>query len=274
MKQWYALYVSLYSCWENICKFVFENSRSHMAETFQSLLCDGRSVAVVKKISHVLGNNCDIVFISLSQQIVQRVTLPCSCCFIDTVKGILVVVKLWNSLWKFPTFSVTLTHATGPSHFVNALQVHWSSWIHYIHPSLVNKWHDRHRYLSIHHVPYLMIFGSPRHCRKTLRRYSGTRWHSDSFVFNYDTRGGHFIIFIYVSSYQYCNFRWLIRRSYNPHFFLSPHWDYLYRYLRYRYRADPRFASGQWETSLQSNDVSHWLDTSPDSGNNCRLPPG
>ena len=168
---------------------------------------DGRDVSIAplwrplcrgcKKISHVLGNNCDIVFISLSQQIVQRVTLPCSCCFIDTVKGILVVVK-WNSLWKFPTFSVMLTHATGPSHFVNALQVHWSSWIHSIHPSLVNKWHDRHRYLSIHHVPYLMILGSPRHSRKTLRRYSGTRWHSDSFVFNYDTCGGHFIIFIYV----------------------------------------------------------------------------
>ena len=35
-------------------------------------------------------------------------------------------------------------------------------------PSLVTKWHDRHRYLSIHHVPYLMSLGSPRHCSKTL----------------------------------------------------------------------------------------------------------
>ena len=35
-------------------------------------------------------------------------------------------------------------------------------------PSLVTKWHDRHRYLSIHHVPYRMSLSSPRHCSKTL----------------------------------------------------------------------------------------------------------
>ena len=35
-------------------------------------------------------------------------------------------------------------------------------------PSLVTKWHDRHRYLSIQHVPYLMGLSSPRHCSKTL----------------------------------------------------------------------------------------------------------
>ena len=35
-------------------------------------------------------------------------------------------------------------------------------------PSLVSKWHDRHRYLSMHHMPYLMRLSSPRQCRKTL----------------------------------------------------------------------------------------------------------
>ena len=35
-------------------------------------------------------------------------------------------------------------------------------------PSVVTKWHDRHRYLSIHHVPYLMSLSNPRHCSKTL----------------------------------------------------------------------------------------------------------
>ena len=35
-------------------------------------------------------------------------------------------------------------------------------------PSVVTKWHDRHRYLSIHHMPYLMSLSSPRHCSKTL----------------------------------------------------------------------------------------------------------
>ena len=39
-------------------------------------------------------------------------------------------------------------------------------------PSLVTKWHDRHRYLSIHHVPCLMSLNSPRHCSKTLSRVS------------------------------------------------------------------------------------------------------
>ena len=35
-------------------------------------------------------------------------------------------------------------------------------------PSVVTKWHDRHRYLSIYHVPYLMSLSGPRHCSKTL----------------------------------------------------------------------------------------------------------
>ena len=30
------------------------------------------------------------------------------------------------------------------------------------------KWNDRHRYLSKHHVPYLMSLSSHRHCSKTL----------------------------------------------------------------------------------------------------------
>ena len=34
-------------------------------------------------------------------------------------------------------------------------------------PSLVTKWHDRHRCLLIQHVPYLKSLGSPRHCSKT-----------------------------------------------------------------------------------------------------------
>ena len=40
------------------------------------------------------------------------------------------------------------------------------------------------------------------------------------------------------------------------------------------FRADPRFAPSQWETSLQSNGVSHWLDanleTALTSGWNCQ----
>ena len=32
-------------------------------------------------------------------------------------------------------------------------------------------------------------------------------------------------------------------------------------FLTIKYRADSRLALGQWETSLQSNAVSHWLET-------------
>ena len=43
---------------------------------------------------HVLGNDCDIVFISLkSTENVQQVTLSCSYCFNDTVTEVLVAVK-------------------------------------------------------------------------------------------------------------------------------------------------------------------------------------
>ena len=61
--------------------------------------------------------------------------------------------------------------------WVNFMQVHRAFWVKttvYIRfgsisftPSLITKWHDCHRYLSIHHVPYLMSLTSPRHCSKT-----------------------------------------------------------------------------------------------------------
>ena len=44
-------------------------------------------------------------------------------------------------------------------------------------PSVVTKWHDRHRYLSIHHVPYPMSLSSPRHCSKTLSKCTANTQH-------------------------------------------------------------------------------------------------
>ena len=41
-------------------------------------------------------------------------------------------------------------------------------------PSFVIKWHDRHRYLPIHNVPYLMSPSSPPHCSKTSTQISLT----------------------------------------------------------------------------------------------------
>ena len=95
-----------------------------------------------KQIAHVLGNDCDIVFIPLkSTENVQRVTLSCSYCFTDTIMEVLVAVKCKHLLWKFSTFSMTFTHATGPSHFVNAMQVHRSLWV----ITIVHKFWDPFR---------------------------------------------------------------------------------------------------------------------------------
>ena len=124
MPVWYAIHFG-----KNIFKFVFENSWFQIAEAFQCLLCGGRSAAVVNK-SPTCWATIDIVFISLKPiEKVQRVTLSCSCCSTDTVTKVWVAVKWSNLLWKFSTFSVTFIHTTGPSHFVNAIQVHGSLWV-------------------------------------------------------------------------------------------------------------------------------------------------
>ena len=41
-----------------------------------------------------------------------------------------------------------------------------------------------------------------------------------------------------------------------------------YKFDPFCHRADPRFAPSQWETSLQSNAVSHWLGANPESALN------
>ena len=46
--------------------------------------------------------------------------------------------------------------------------------------SVVTKWHDRHRYLSIHHVPYLMSLSGPRHCSTTLKQHGNDQ--SNSYI--------------------------------------------------------------------------------------------
>ena len=47
---------------------------------------------------------------------------------------------------------------------------------------------------------------------------------------------------------------------------MCPHQRYLYYVTGLvQYRADSRFAPSQWETSLQSNAISHWLGASLES---------
>ena len=119
-----------------------------------------------KQITHVLGNGCDIVFIS------------CSYCFTDNChrgfgcgKMITFTLKIFNIFGDVYTRdgTILLCQRDASAHIVVShnypTQVLGS--IPFT-PSVVTKWHDRHRYLSIHHVPYLMSLSSPRHCSKTL----------------------------------------------------------------------------------------------------------
>ena len=177
MPVWYVTHLkkkNLYIC---IRKFMVRNSRCVPISPLRRPLCRG-----CKQIAHVLGKDCDIVFISLKlTENVQRVTLLCSYWFTDTVTDVLVVVKWYHLLWKFSTFSVSFTHETGSSHFVNAQIVVSHNYRTQVlgstpfTPSVVPKLHDRHRYLSIYHVPYLMSLSIPRHCSKTLSQIVGSR---------------------------------------------------------------------------------------------------
>ena len=75
--------------WIRIRKFMVPDIRCVPISHLWRPLCRG-----CKQIAHVLGNDCDIVFISLkSTENVQRVTLSCSYCFTDTVTEVLVPVK-------------------------------------------------------------------------------------------------------------------------------------------------------------------------------------
>ena len=80
-----------HTSWEKnrIQKFTVPDSRGVSISPLWRPLCRG-----CKQIAHVLGNDCDIVFISLkSTEKVQQVTLSCSCCFTDPITEVWVAVK-------------------------------------------------------------------------------------------------------------------------------------------------------------------------------------
>ena len=112
----------LYIFGKNISKFVFENSWFQKADAFQSL-CGGHSVAVLNDGQRLWYR---IYFFEINR---KRATgnyvmfiLLHGYCHRGFGCGEMITIK-------FSTFSVTLTHATGPSDFVNAMQVHRSLWV-------------------------------------------------------------------------------------------------------------------------------------------------
>ena len=163
---------------KNISKFVLENSWFQIADAFQCLLCDGRSAAVVNKSrtcwttivisslflwnnrKHAMGNSA--MFILLHWYCHRG--FGCGKMITFTLKIFYIFGDVYTcdgtiSLCQRDASAQIVVSHNYPTQVLGSIP---------FTPSVVTKWHDRHRYLSIHHVPYLMSLSSPRHCSKTL----------------------------------------------------------------------------------------------------------
>ena len=115
--------------WENICKFVFENSRFQLAEAFQSLLYDGRSALLTNRARAGQRLWYGIYFFEINRKratgnSVMSMLLHWYCHI-----GFGCGNEMNTFTLKISTFLMTFTHATGPSHFVKAMQGHRSLWV-------------------------------------------------------------------------------------------------------------------------------------------------
>ena len=174
---------------KNISKFVFENSWFQIADAFQSLLCDGRSVAVVNK-----SRTCwaTIVISSLFLWNQQKTCNGYSVMFIllhwychrgfGCGKMIIFTLKIFNIFGDVYTRDGTISLCQRDASAQIVVSHNYPTQVLGsipFTPSVVTKWYDRHRYLSIHHVPYLMSLSSPRHCSKTLMEFKSRVWRGD-----------------------------------------------------------------------------------------------
>ena len=173
MPVWYA-----YILGKNISKFVFENPWFQKADAFQSLLCDGRSAAVVNK-SRACWATIVISFYFF--EINRTRTTGNSVMFIllhwychrglGWGKMITFTLNIFNIFCDVYTRDGTISLCQRDASAQIVVSHNYRTQVLGsipFTPSLVTKWHDRHGYLSIHHVPYLMSLNSPRHCSKTL----------------------------------------------------------------------------------------------------------
>ena len=133
-----------------------------------------------KQIAHVLGNDCDIVFISLKST--KKRAMGNFGMFIllhwychrgfGCGKMITFTLKIFNIFGDVYTRDGTISLCQRDASAQIVVSHNYRTQVLGsipFTPSVVTKWHDRHRYLSIHHVPYLMSLSSPRHCSKTLK---------------------------------------------------------------------------------------------------------
>ena len=124
MSVWYDIHLG-----KNISKFVFENSRFQIAEAFQSLFCDGRSAAVVNK-SRTCGQRLRyrLYFFEINRKSATGNSAMFMLLHWYCHRG-LGCAKMMKFTLKIFNISLTFAHATGPSQFVNAMQVHRLLWV-------------------------------------------------------------------------------------------------------------------------------------------------
>ena len=173
---------------KNISKFVFENSCFQIADAIQFLLCYNRSAAVLNKSrtcwativissfyffeinrKHAMGNS--VMFILLHWY--------CHRGF-GSGKMITFTSKIFNIFRDVYTHDGTISLCQRDASAQIVVSHNYRTQVLGsipFTPSVVTKWHDLHRYLSIYHVPYPMNLSSPRHCSKTLK--NKLQWNHD-----------------------------------------------------------------------------------------------
>ena len=168
MPVWYAIYL----------KKIYLNSYSNIHGS-RSLLCDGRSAAVVTnfaragqrlwyrfycfEINRKRATGNSVIFILLHSYC--RRGFGCGKMKTFTLK----IFNIFGDVYtRDGTISLCQRDVSAEIVVSHNYRTHILGSIPFS-PSVVTKWHDRHRYMSIHHVPYLMSLSSPRHCSKTLR---------------------------------------------------------------------------------------------------------
>ena len=165
-----------------ISEFVFGNSWFQISDAFQSLICDGRSAAVVNKSRTCWATTALRLWYRLYFYEINRKRA--------TGNPVMFILLHWYchrgfGSGKMITFTLKIFNSFGDVYTrdgtISLCQRDASAQIVVSHnyptkvlgsilftPSVVTKWYDRHRYLSIHHVPYLMSLSRPRHCSTTL----------------------------------------------------------------------------------------------------------
>ena len=160
---WYAMHLG-----KNISKFVFENSRFQRVDAFQSLLCAGQRLwycLYFFEINRKRTTGNFVIFILLHWYCHRG--FGCGKMITFTLKIFNIFEGVYTRDW-----AISLCQRDASTQVVMSHNYSTQVFGFILFIPLVTKWHDRHRHMSIHHVPYLMSLSSPQHCSKTLTNSS------------------------------------------------------------------------------------------------------